>query len=170
MDRFFVARYFEQRVSRENSHMPVVHELSGICIINFKLVEFNIRPVGQLMYYFIPLPLNPLSDGRQFVLAYELEDPEPGRHLVLPGQPDHYPLFLVAGDVMMVHAGHGDPHNIVAIRNVQAKNSQQPPIDNNSTIFQENENLVGKVDVNHLTQQPRNFKFEASLHVNATLY
>lgn len=65
--------------------MPVVHELSGMCILNLKPFEPSIRPVGQLMYYFMSLPLNPVSDGRRFVLAYELEDPEPRWHLLVSG-------------------------------------------------------------------------------------
>ena len=103
------------------------------------------------------------------MLAYEFEDSKPRRHLLVPGQPDHCPPFLVAGDMMVVRAGHGGSHNMVAIRHVLTKNSQQPPMDNNCTILKENENLVGKVDVSHLTQGPGSFKFEASLHANATL-
>lgn len=115
LEVFFVARYFEQCVPRENSHMPVVYELSNICILNFKPIELSIRPVGQLMYYFMSLPLNPLSNGQRFVLAYELEDSEPRRHLLGPGQSGHWPLFPMAGDVMVVRAGHSVAHNMVAI-------------------------------------------------------
>ena len=76
------------------------------------------------MYSFISLPLNSLSDGQQSVLAYELDDLEPRMRLFVPWQPDHCPPFLVAWDVMVVRAGSGGPHNMVAIRNVQAKNLQ----------------------------------------------
>ena len=55
---------------------------------------------------------------------------------------------------MVVREGHGGPHNMVAIRHVLAKNSQQPHINNNCIILQENDNLVHKVDVSHLTQGP----------------
>jgi hypothetical protein len=69
----------------------------------------------------------------------------------------------VAGDVMVVRAGHGIAHNVVAIRHVLAKKSQQSPMDNNYNILQDNENLVGKVDVSHLTQRLESLKFKASL-------
>lgn len=38
---FFAARYFEQRVTKENFHLPVMHELSSMCTLNFILVELN---------------------------------------------------------------------------------------------------------------------------------
>ena len=70
---------------------------------------------------------------------------------------------------MVVRAGHGGPQNMVATRHVLAKISQQPPMDNNYIILEENKNLIGKVDVSHLTQGHGSFTFEASLHANATL-
>ena len=169
LEVFFVGKYFEQRLPRENSRMPLVHEMSGMCILNLKPNELSIRPVGQLMYSFMPLPLNPLDDGRRFLLVYELEDSIARRHLLVPGEPGHCPPFPVAGDVMIARAGHGGLHNLVAIRHVVAKHSGESSMDNNLTILEENENLVGKVDVSHLTQRPGSFKFEASLHANATL-
>ena len=39
------------------------------------------------MYYFMPMRLSPLGDGRQFLVAYELEDPKPRIHLLVPGIP-----------------------------------------------------------------------------------
>ena len=79
------------------------------------------------------------------------------------------PPFLIAWDVMVVRAGHSGAHNMVAIWHVQAKNPQQPPIENNCIILKENKNLVGKVDVSHLVQRPGSFKCEDSLYTNATL-
>ena len=58
---------------------------------------------------------------------------------------------------------------MVVIRHVLAKNSQEPPMDNNNNILVENDNLVGKVDVSHLIQRFGSLKFEASLQANATL-
>ena len=84
--------------------------------------------------------------GGDFLVAYELEDPKPRRYLLDLGQPGHCPPFPMVGDVMVVHAGHGGAHNMMAIKHVLAKNSQQPPMDNNYNILQENENLVGKVN------------------------
>ena len=104
------------------------------------------------MYFFMPLPLNPLGDGQRFLLVYKLEDPKLRRHLLVPGQPGHCSLFPVASDMMVVRAGHGGPQNMVATRHVLAKSSQQPPMDNNYIILEENKNLIGKVDVSHLTQ------------------
>jgi hypothetical protein len=150
--------------------MPLLHEMTNMCILNLKPNELSTKPVRQLMYSFMPMPLNPLGDGRRFLVAYELEDPKPRRHLIIPGQPGHCPPFLVAGDVMVVRAGHGGAHNMVAIRHVIAKNLEQPPIDNNFNILQENENLVGKGDVSHLRQRVGSLKFEASLPANATLF
>jgi hypothetical protein len=71
--------------------------------------------------------LNRLGGGRRFLVAYELKDPKPRRHLLVPRQPGHCPHFFVADDVMVVRTGHGGPHNMVAIRHVLAKYSQQPP-------------------------------------------
>ena len=34
LEVFFVGRYFEQRLRRENSRMPLLHETSGMCILN----------------------------------------------------------------------------------------------------------------------------------------
>lgn len=144
LEVFFLARYFDQRLPRENSRMPLLHEMSNMCILNLKPIELSTRPVRQLMYSFIPMPLNPLGDGRRLLVAYELEDPHPRGHLLVPGQPGHCPHFPVAGDVMVVRAGHGGAQNMVAIRHVHAKNSQQPLMDNDCNILQENENLVGR--------------------------
>ena len=44
--------------------MPLLHEMSSMYILNLKPNEFSIRPVGQLMYFFMPLLLNPIGDGR----------------------------------------------------------------------------------------------------------
>ena len=169
LEVFFLARYFDQKLPRENSRMPLLHESSNMCILNFKPIELSIRRVRQLMYSFMPVPLNPLGDGQRFLVAYELKDSKPRRHLLVPGQPGHCPPFLVAGDVMVVRAGHGGVQNIVAIRHVLAKNSQELPMENNNNILEENDNLVGKVDVSHLTQRLGSLKFEASLQANATL-
>ena len=84
--------------------------------------------------------------GGNFLVAYELEDPKQQRHLLDLGQPGHCPPFPMAGDVIVVRAGHGGTHNMMAIKHVLAKNLQQAPMDNNYNILQENENLVGKVD------------------------
>jgi hypothetical protein len=124
---FFLARYLDQRPPRENSCISFLHKMIIMSILNLKPIELSTRPVKQLMYLFMPLPLNQLGDRRRFLVAYELEDPKPRRHLLVPGQPSHCPPFFVAGDVMVLCAGHGGPHNMVAIRHVLAKNSQQPP-------------------------------------------
>lgn len=84
LEVFFVARYFGQRLPRENSRIILLHEISGMCILNLIPIELSIKSGWQLMYYFMPLPLNPLSDGRRFVLAYELKDPTPLRYLLVP--------------------------------------------------------------------------------------
>lgn len=70
---------------------------------------------------------------------------------------------------MIMRARHGGTHNMVAIKHVRTKKSKQPRMDNNYNILQENKNLVGKVDVSHLTQLLGSLKFEASLQANAIL-
>jgi hypothetical protein len=62
LEVFFLARYLDQRLLRENSCMSLLHKMSIMYILNLKPIELSIGPVRQLMYLFMPLPLNPLGD------------------------------------------------------------------------------------------------------------
>lgn len=63
--------------------MPLVHKLTNMHILNFKPVEMCVRPVRQLLYGLMPLPLDCISDGRRFMVTYKLGDPKFQRHPVL---------------------------------------------------------------------------------------
>lgn len=60
--------------------MPLKYELTDI--LNFTLVELCMRPARQLLYGSISFLLDFVSDGRQFMMAYKLEDPKFQRHPV----------------------------------------------------------------------------------------
>lgn len=71
---------------------------------------------------FMPLPLVPVSGGRRFPVAYELEDPIPRKHLIHAGEPSFCPPFHVVRDVIVVRGKFGNALNMVAIRRVHDKN------------------------------------------------
>ena len=161
-DVFFKGAYYEQRVTNERSTIPLVHDLSGMQILNSKAGEMCVRPVSQLLYGFMPLPLDADSGGGRFILAYELEDPAPRKHLVNVGEPCFCPPFPVVGDVIVVRGEHANALNMVAIRKVHDKNTGHAPVEDNVGRLQEEEHLVGVVDVSYLRRRgPRSCKFEA---------
>lgn len=152
-DVFFRGAYYEQRVTNESSTIPLVHELSGMQILNSKSVETCVRPVSQLLYGFMPLPLDADNGGRRFLVAYELEDPVPRKHLINVGEPGFCPPFPVVGDVIVVRGERGNALNMVAIRKVHDKNSRHAPVEENLGRLQEEEHLVSAVDVSYLRRR-----------------
>ena len=156
-------------MANDSSHIPLMHELTGMCILNCRPVELSIRPVGQLLYCFMPLPLTSRSDVRRFLVVYEPQDPKPRRHLLVAGQSGHCLPFPVAGDVIEAHGGYDGLHDMVGIRNVEDKKPRHAQLENYPANLQKDEDLVDKVDMSHLRQRPGSRNFEVFLHLHATL-
>ena len=86
-------------------------------------------------------------------MAYELEDPVPKKHLINMGEPSFCPSFPVVGDVIVVRGERDNALNMVAIRKVHDKNSTHAPVEENLGRLQEEEYLVGAVDVSYLRRR-----------------
>ena len=161
---FFTAKYFEQRVESENSTVPLLHDVTNMQIMNLRPSEVCVRPVHQLMYQFIPMPMHPTSDGRRFVHAYELEDVRPREHLLRTGEPGCCPPYPVVGDVMMMHAEGGEPFLYAVVRRVNAKAVMDVQVEVNVGTVEERDDLVGTVDVCYLRRHgPRSSKYVADV-------
>lgn len=87
----------------ENSTVPLTHDVTNMQILNLRPSEVCVRPVHQLMYQFMELPMHHTSDGRRFLHAYELEDVRPRKHLLSSRELGCCPPYPVVGDVMMMY-------------------------------------------------------------------
>lgn len=74
---FFVGRYYEQRLTNESSLVLLMHELTGMHTLSFRAITLYLRSDRQLLFGFMSLPLDLVSDERQILGAYELEDSKP---------------------------------------------------------------------------------------------
>lgn len=120
---FFVGKYYKQRVARKNSLMPLIYEVISMHIMNFRLVELYVRPIRQLLYDFMWLPLGPLSDSRRFTVTYEFKDTNPESTWCLRNI--QCLPFPIAGDMMLVRARCGGPHNMATIKRVYENKSMR---------------------------------------------
>jgi len=98
MEVFFLASYFEQRVEDQSSMKPLVHCISGMQILNAHPRETELRPVSQLLYKFMQMPI----PKQRYMVAYELEDVAPRFHLLQAGQPGCTPPYPEIHDIMLV--------------------------------------------------------------------
>lgn len=119
MQVFFEASYFEQRIHDHASTRPLVHHITGMQILSVQPRETSLRPVQQLMYKFMQLPI---PQG-QYVVAYELEDIAPRTHLLEAGQPGCIPPFPEINDIMLVKKDgwkDGDPFSYAVVLGVHS--------------------------------------------------
>jgi hypothetical protein len=100
MKIFFKATYYDQWVETHESTMPLVHEITGMQILNTEAGQISIRPMEQLMYQFMAMPI-PQSQG-QYMVAYEFEDIVPQKHLLEAGEPGCSPRYPKVRDIMLV--------------------------------------------------------------------
>ncbi|KAG0594924.1 hypothetical protein M758_UG122800 [Ceratodon purpureus] len=161
---FFTAKYFEQRLESENSIVPLTHGVTNMQILNFRPSEVCVRPVHQLMYEFIALPMPHTSDGRRFVHAYEFEDVRPRKHLLRIGEPGCCPPYPVVGDVMMMYAQGAEPFLHAVVRRVNPKVRMEEQVEINAVAVEERDDLVGTVDICYLRRHgPRSSRFTADV-------
>jgi hypothetical protein len=80
--------------------MPLVHEITGMQILNTEAGHIFIRPVEQFMYQFMAMHV-PQLQGR-YMVAYEFEDIVPQKHFLEAKDPGCCPPYLEVGNIMFV--------------------------------------------------------------------
>jgi hypothetical protein len=122
MKIFLKATYYDQWVETHESTMPLVHEITGMQILNTEAGQISIRPMEQLMYQFMAMPI-PQSQG-QYMVAYDFEDIVPQKHLLEAGEPGCSSPYPKVGDIMLVKGPQwqlGCDFQYGVVRHVQTK-------------------------------------------------
>ena len=167
---FFKAAYYDQRVESHESTMPMIDAITDMPILSSQAGQICVRPVEQLMYQFMAIPV-PESRGL-YMVAYELEDPVPRKHLLEAGEPGCCPPYPEVADIMLVKGPSwqlGCCFQYAVVRHVHAKDTSQGIDEYGTHPPKEQDHLVGRVDLSFLLPSgPRSRRFTSKFETEYT--
>lgn len=168
MKIFFKVTYYDQWVEIHESTMPLVHEITNLQILNTEAGQISIRPMEQLMYQFMAMPI-PQSQG-QYMEAYEFEDIIPQKHLLEAGEPGCSLPYPKVGNIMLVKDLQwqlGCDFQYGVVRHVQTKDASRDSDVSSFDTPEEQDCLVGHVKLSFILPSGRpSCKFMNLLETN----
>lgn len=106
---FFKAEYYDQVFTSTNSSEHMLHHVSHMRMIRPNPRKYSgndIRPVNQIQGKFMTFPACGTWASQNILVAYDLSDQLPRKHLLQIGQPGCPPPWLEVHDVVLVKMAH----------------------------------------------------------------